>query len=152
MIELIKTFFSRMPDEEKQAGRQRPKDQIHLATCALFLELAHIDESFSRDEMALILSLLEKDYGLSSEHAEALIAEAKAELNQSVDLWQFAKLINEHYSPVEKIAIIETLWRLVFVDGRMDAHEDYLMHRLAGLLRLSHKDLMDAKVKVLRSK
>jgi uncharacterized tellurite resistance protein B-like protein len=47
------------------------------------------------------------------------------------------------------MAIVETLWRVVFVDGKMDQHENYLMHKFSNLLRLSHKQLIDAKLKVL---
>ena len=70
-------------------------------------------------------------------------------MNASLDLWQFAKLINENYTNEEKIAIIETLWRIVFVDGKMDQYEHYLMNKLKNLLRLSHQQLIDAKLKVL---
>jgi hypothetical protein len=31
----------------------------------------------------------------------------------------------------------------------MDQYEDYLMHKMANLLRLTHKELMDAKMKIL---
>ena len=77
------------------------------------------------------------------------MAEAEKELVESVDLWQFARLINENYSREEKIAIIEVLWKVVFVDGKMDKYEDYLMHKMVKLLRLSHKELIDAKLKIL---
>jgi uncharacterized tellurite resistance protein B-like protein len=78
-----------------------------------------------------------------------MITAAEAELEQSVDYWQFARLINANYSMDEKVAMIEMLWRIVFIDGRLDKHEDYLMHKLARLLRLHHKQLIDAKMKVL---
>ncbi|MBW2563131.1 MAG: TerB family tellurite resistance protein, partial [Deltaproteobacteria bacterium] len=52
----------------------------------------------------------------------------------------------------EKIEIIETLWRIVYVDGKMDQYEHYLMNMLKKLLRLSHDQLIDAKLKVLNSK
>ena len=68
-----------------------------------------------------------------------------------MDLWQFARLINENYSPDEKIEIIEILWRMVFVDGKMDRYEHYLMNKLKNLLRLSHDQLIAAKLKVLHS-
>ena len=77
------------------------------------------------------------------------MAEADKALVESVDLWQFARLINETYSREEKIGIIETLWQVVFVDGKMDQYEDYLMHKMSKLLRLHHKELIDAKLKVL---
>ena len=35
--------------------------------------------------------------------------------------------------------------------GRLNAHEDYLMHKLEQLLRLTHTQLMDAKVGVLHA-
>jgi len=61
-------------------------------------------------------------------------------------------LINENYSNEEKIEIIETLWRIVYVDGKMDQYEHYLMNKLKNLLRLSHDQLIDAKLKVLHSR
>ena len=82
---------------------------------------------------------------------DALVTEADKELDQSVDLWQFARLINENYSIEEKIEIIETLWQMVFVDGKMDRYEHYLMNKLQNLLRLSHDQLIAAKLKVLNS-
>ena len=99
--------------------------------------------------MEKILSILKEKYGLSPDHASALVAEAEKELEKSVDLWQFAKLINENYSNEEKIEIIETLWRIVYVDGEMDGYEHYLMDKLQNLLRLSHDQLIAAKLKVL---
>ncbi len=51
--------------------------------------------------------------------------------------------------PAEKIEIIEILWRIVYVDGKMDEHEHYLMNKLSNLLRLSHNQLIEAKLKVL---
>ena len=47
-----------------------------------------------------------------------------------------------------RIEIIETLWSIVYTDGKMDQHEHYLMNKLKNLLRLTHKDLIDAKLKV----
>ena len=66
-----------------------------------------------------------------------------------MDYWQFARLINENYTMDEKVALIEMLWRIVYLDGNLDKHEDYLMHKLSRLLRLHHKQLIDAKKKVL---
>lgn len=80
-----------------------------------------------------------------------MIAEAEKELDGSVDLWQFARLVNANYSFEEKIEIIETLWRIVYVDGKIDKYEHYLMNKLENLLRLSQSQLIDAKLKVFQS-
>lgn len=151
MLDVLKRFFGDRPAETSNGDDRQQDNDIHVAVCALFLEMARIDESFSDEEMETILAILKEKYGLSSDHADALLASAEAELEESVDYWQFARSINESYSPDEKVEIIETLWRIVYIDGKLDDHENYLMHKLSNLLRLSHKQLIDAKVKVLRS-
>jgi uncharacterized tellurite resistance protein B-like protein len=151
VLDSLKRFFSQpAAGGTEDSGRNKEHD-VRIATCALFLEMARIDEKFTAEEMATVLSIMKEKYGLSREHADALIAEADKELAQSVDLWQFARLINENYSIDEKIEIIEILWQMVYVDGKMDAYEHYLMSKLKNLLRLSHDQLIGAKLKVLNS-
>ena len=151
MIDMVKRFFDNTTAQVSKTGIQHTEHDIRVATCALFVEIARIDENFTEAEMEKILSILKQKYGLSPDHADALIAEAERELEESVDLWQFAKLINENYSTEEKIQIIETLWQIVYVDGKMDQYEHYLMNKLQNLLRLTHDQLIAAKLKVLHS-
>jgi uncharacterized tellurite resistance protein B-like protein len=152
MIDVIKRFFGKSPAAGSPWDHRASSHDIHVAVCALCVEMARIDEHFSPEELKTVLSILKAKYQLSSDHAEALIASADKALEESVDLWQFARLINENYTPEEKIAIIEILWQIVYVDGKMDDHEHYLMNKLSNLLRLSHDQLIDAKLKVLKKK
>lgn len=149
MLDIVKRFFSKAAAEVSKNANQKTEHDLSVATCALFLEMARIDETFTQEEMDTILTILKEKYGLSQEHADALVAEADKELAESVDLWRFARLINENYTIDEKIEIIEILWQMVFVDGKMDRYEHYLMNKLKNLLRLSHDQLIDAKLKVL---
>ena len=151
MLDALKQFFGKNNTDNAGEAKEGREHRIRVATCALFLEMARIDEVFTTDEMDTILTILKEKYGLSVEHATALIAEADRELAESVDLWQFAELINRNYSVDEKIEIIETLWQMVFVDGKMDRYEHYLMNKLKNLLRLSQKQLIDAKLRVLHA-
>ncbi len=151
MIDIVKRFFNKAAETGSGAeDRNTGHDKI-VAVCSLFLEMAQIDETFSSDEMEAVLAILKGKYGLSQENADALIAEAEKELIESIDDWQFAKQINENYSTEEKIEIIESLWQIIFVDQKMDKYENYLIHKLSNLLRLSHDQLIDAKLKVLHS-
>ena len=151
MLDTLKRFFNKATPENHSADDTKTPHDIHVATCALLLEMGRIDETFTQQELESLLSILKEKYGLSQEYADALIKEADKELQESVDYWQFASLINENYTIEEKIELIESLWQIVFIDQKMDKYENYLMHKLANLLRLSHKQLIDAKVKVLRS-
>ena len=94
MIDVVKRFFNKATTKVNEASDRNTEHDISVATCALFVEMARIDETFTEAEMNTILSILKERYGLSPEHADALIAEAERELEKSVDLWQFARLIN----------------------------------------------------------
>ena len=152
MLESLKRFFNKSQVDTSKNEKQVTEHDVHIATCALFVEMARIDEKFTQTEVDTILAILREKYGLSQEHADALLAEADKELEESVDLWQFARMINENYSVDEKVEIIETLWQMVYVDGKMDQYEHYLMNKLKNLLRLSQDQLINAKLKVLHSK
>jgi uncharacterized tellurite resistance protein B-like protein len=77
-----------------------------------------------------------------------LLEASNEELKGSIDLWQFTNLINHNYSIEEKIRVVEMVWNVVYADGKLDKHEDYLVHKLATLFRLTHKQLIEAKLKV----
>ena len=149
MLNIAKRFFNKITPAGTETSGQTNTHDVRVATCALLLEMARIDDAFTDEETSALVRILRETYGLSQVHADALIQEADKELEKSVDYWQFAKLINQNYGTTEKVAIIETLWQIVFVDGKMDKYENYLMHKLANLLRLSHQQLIDAKLRVL---
>jgi uncharacterized tellurite resistance protein B-like protein len=151
MFNIAKRFFGKEKAEDPNAIDRETGHDTTVATCALLVEIARIDGTFTQEEMETVISILREKYGLSRENADALIAEAEKQLEESVDLWQFAKLINENYSNEEKVEIIETLWQVVYVDGKMDQYEHYLMNKLKNLLRVSHTQLIDAKLKVKHS-
>jgi uncharacterized tellurite resistance protein B-like protein len=41
---------------------------------------------------------------------------------------------------------MESVWRIIHIDGRLEGHEDQFAHKLANLLRLTHGELIDAKI------
>jgi len=152
MLDLFKKIIgNKNLAAESEKNETREKD-IHLATCALLVELASIDGEFSSQERDNIVSIFKTKYQVSNEDITGLLKSSKEELEKSIDLWQFTNLINQNYSLEEKLEVIETIWEVAYSDGRLDQHEDYLVHKVATLLRLSHKQLIDAKLKVLHGK
>ena len=150
MIDLVRRFFEKGQGTGSADQGTTESHDVRVAVCALFLEMANIDGKFSASEQDYVVSLLKREYGLSDQHVIELMGASQKGLKDSIDLWQFTNLINQNYSRDEKIQIIEMIWQIVYADGRLDKHEDYLVHKLAKLLRLTHKDLIDAKLKVIR--
>ena len=150
MIDLVKKFFSKTGQESSSSQGEETAHDVRVATCALMVEMAQADDDFSEIEKDRISDILCEHYGLSESHARELMEAAQEELSESVHLWRFTHLINENYSNEEKLKVIEMVWRVIYADGKLDKYEDYLVHRLAKLLNLTHRQLIDAKVRVLR--
>ena len=124
-------------------------DSVPLAVCALLLEMAQADGEFTDEEMAEIVSLMKKEFRLSREDVEDIMVLAEEERQESIDLWQFSELISDRCDRDEKLRILDTLWSVVYADGILDRHEDYLMHKLAYVLNLSHKELIESKLRIM---
>ena len=147
MMDIVKMFFGK---GSKVTGKKETDGHdVRVAACALLIEMASIDGEFSEEERRSIVATMEKRYGLSGEHAKELMDRANKMLEGSIDLWGFSNLINQNYSHEKKNGVMEMVWRVVYADGKLDKHEDYLVHKMAALLRLSQKEMIDAKLKVL---
>ena len=149
MLGVMKKFFQQDAAPDKVELKEEDKaERIQVATCALLLEVANSDDEFSDVERDNIIQILKRDFQLSDEYAKELMELSDKEREKSIDLWHFTNLINEHYSIEEKIKIIEMVWKVIYADGKLDKHEDHLAHKLSSLLKLTHKQLIDAKLKV----
>jgi len=149
MMDFLRKVFGEAGQSNAANSENNQYHDPRLAACALLLEMAHIDGQFSDEEKENLLSLLKSEYGLSGTDANEMIKHAEEELSNSLDLWKFADMINENFSEEEKLRVVELLWALIYTDGKLDSHEDYLIHKLAHLLRITHSQLIDAKLKVL---
>lgn len=147
----LNRFFVKQEDGVESVPTDET-ERVQVATCALLLEIAHSDEEFDDAERNTILTIVQREFDLSKELAHELLDLSKKEREKSIDLWQFARAIRENYSVEEKTKVMETVWEVIYADGTLDPHEDYLVHKLSKLLGLSHKQLIDAKLRVSRKK
>ena len=147
MIENIKKFFSEKIDTSDQESQVSSEQSVPIASCALLLEMAHADSEFSQSERDNIIAILQSNFDMTEDDASELLNLADLERKESLDLWQFTNLINQNYSREEKIRVAETLWRVIYTDGKVDKHEEYLMRKLTFLLDLQHQDMIETKFK-----
>lgn len=123
-------------------------ERIQVATCVILLEVAKSDDKFSSIEKTTLAAILKKKFNLSSEATEELMRIADKKREESIDIWQFTDLINQNYTKEEKKKIVESAWKIIYADDKLDKYEDHLIHKLAKLLQLKHNDLIEAKLKV----
>ena len=149
MLTKIVDFFSNKIAVEPSMKQIDSERNIRIATCALLIEIASIDEEFDIQERDRIIMLFRDEYGLSDSETGELIQLARGQLDQRIDLWGFTNLINQHYNNDQKLKVMEMIWEVIYADGQLSAHEDYLIHKFYKMLNLSHSQMIDAKMKVL---
>lgn len=122
-----------------------PADPLHLAACALLLEVAHADGEFSDDERSHLERVLERHFLLPPDAGKALINLADAERRRSIDHFRFTSVLQSGYDEGQKMLLAEVMWGLVLADGKVAEHEHYLTRKIANLLELEPGYLSQAK-------
>ena len=145
---MVRKILKLLQSEQSPVASQR-FTRVQVATCALLLEVAHSDGRYHVTEARLVHDLLSGMFSLPADAIAELVELARDHQQNSTDLFQFAREINAHFSPEEKLAVMEGVWRIIYADGTLDKFEDALARQLALLLRLSHREAIACKIKVL---
>ena len=135
MLKKIKSLLT-----EKSSDSAQPKRSLELAAAALLVEAAIMDGNFDAAEHNTIAKLLSERFSLGAAEVDELISEAKTEIENSVELYGFARTIKDNMDNNERVEIIEMLWHVVLADGVVDDYESNLIRRVAGLIYVSDRD------------
>ena len=137
-------FLSRLSGPEEP---HRP-DPVAIAACALLLEIAHADDVFAPEERERILRAVRDDLGVPAGDVEEVVRLAEEERRESVDLYQFTKLVGEKFTRAQRLRLVEVIWGVVYADGQMTSVENQLARRIAELLGFQHPEVQAVRERV----
>ena len=109
-----------------------------------------MDGVFDKNEESLILSMIQKQFNLDDEQASKVLTEGKKLAEEATQLHGFTRVIKESWELEKRIRLLEMLWELAYVDGELNAAEDMLIRRIAGLIHVEDRERMEAKQKILK--
>ena len=115
---------------------------IRLATATLLVEVVRADYEEDLAEGEAVSAQLGQFFDLPEEETKLLVEEAEREADHSVSLQSFTRILHEKLTVEEKHSVVEMLWRVALADSVLDKHEDHLVRKVAGLLYVSHSDLI----------
>lgn len=148
-MDSFKKFFNQrmQPDQPPASNGQPAKqpDPLHLAACALLLELAHADERFTEAERSHIHAVLMRHFALDFDTAQELMQLAENQRADANDVFQFANLVRTSYDVGQKTLLAEIMWGLILTDGEIARHESYMLRKIANLLDLEPGYLSKAR-------
>ena len=147
MLDAIRGFVNRRitGPESTPDPRTPVPSGVQVAACALLLELAHADGEFSQSERLHIQGAVGRHFGLDEATTRELLALAEAERRESIDHFQFTRLIAEQYDLGQKMVLAEVMWGVILADGQIATHEGWLVRKLAHLLELEPAYLAEAR-------
>ena len=147
-IQGIRHFFASRLSSPEQPHRP---DRVAIAACALLLEIAHADDVFGEEERLRILRAVREDLGVAAEDVDEVVRLAEEERRESVDLYQFTRLVAERFSRDQRLRLIEVIWGIVYSDGVLTAVENQLARRIAELLGFQHPEVQTVRERVKKS-
>jgi uncharacterized tellurite resistance protein B-like protein len=148
VIEALRSFFSKPAAEKGAAG----PDPVAIAACALLLEIAHADSTFTSEERERIARHAREDLGVADGDVREVLRLAEDARKASVDLYQFTRLVTESFSREQRLLLIEAIWGVVYSDGVLTAVEGQLARRIAELLGFQHPEVQAARERVAARK
>ncbi|MEM7294882.1 MAG: TerB family tellurite resistance protein, partial [Pseudomonadota bacterium] len=120
MLAGINQFFNRhMQLGEKGAG-QDDSHSTEIAAAALLIEVGRADFNFDAEEEQRVSQYLREVLHLDETELEALLELSRKESEASTSMHEFTRLVHENYTAEQKSHLMEQLWRVALVDGRID--------------------------------
>ena len=140
---LLAQFFNHTEDDTSSLSDAHG---LKLATAVLLVEVMRSDDQISDVERATAVSALRSTFALTDDETRQLLAQAEITAKNSGDYFHYTSAMNEHFTQNQKIQVVEQMWQVAYADATLDAHENHVISKIAGLLHVSHGDYIAAKL------
>lgn len=144
MIEQLRALFSNPAGSSDQPGNQSSQ----LAAAALLVEVMVADEHVDEAEQQTVADILQRLFNLEKAAIDQLFEDARQAVRQATSLYQFTRLINDHYDAAAKYQLVVNLWRVAYADAQPDKYEEGIIRRICELIYVPHSHFIRARQQV----
>ena len=141
MLNSLKNIFKQSENETQE---NNSKKQLNLL-CGLMLEAAQVDGRVDQIEIDKISEILIENFHEDQLAVELELQNSLKKIDEPKSLHSFTSKLNKEFSNKKKVFLIETLWEIILLDGKVHEFESNLIRRLAGLLYISDVSCGNAK-------
>ena len=145
MLNSLKNIFKQ---SENEIQENNSKKQLSLL-CGLMLEAAQVDGKIDQIEIDKISKILTENFQEDQSAVELELQNSLKAIDEPKSLHSFTSKLNKEFSNKKKDLLIETLWEIILLDGKVHEFESNLIRRLAGLLYVSDVSCGNAKKRAL---
>lgn len=146
MLNTLKDLWDALTGPVAEDSPQAQAHALQLATAVLLVEVMRSDATLQASEREAVLAALTQRFSLTPDELARLLELAQHTAKDAYDYHRFTNRINDHFSHPQKVAMVESLWRVAYADGHLDAHEQHAISKIAGLLHVTHGEYIAAKL------
>ncbi len=151
MLNTLKDLFDSFSSRADQASPLEREHDRQLATAVLLVEVMRAEPTLQAPERSAVVHSLKSRFSLANDELARLVELALQTAKTAYDYHRFTSSINEYFSHPEKISIIESMWQVAYADAHLDANENALIGKIAGLLHVTQGEFIGAKMRAKES-
>ena len=133
---------------EDTFARNQMDTKTRLAIAALLVRVATVDSDMSEVRAKELHRILKSRFRLDDSSATQLIADACAAERRAIDLYQFTRLLNEALDDKGRHQVVQMMWEMAYVEGRLDGFEVNVVWRTADLLGVSSRRRVEIRQQI----
>ena len=125
------------------------KEEEIISAAAILLSVAKADEIIEENELNAIKLILTDFFTLDSKNEiNKLIERASIKLENSIDIFEFGKSLNNYWNYQDKVDFICCAFEVSYSDGELHYIEEHTIKKIATILNVNHVDLINSKIEM----
>ncbi|KPK34645.1 MAG: hypothetical protein AMK70_06990 [Nitrospira bacterium SG8_35_1] len=148
MLTAITQFFNKHIKPDQERPEDTAEHSLEIATAALLIQMMRADFQVNDEELQAIADAMSLRFNLSNQETGEILKLAEDKICKSTGYFEFTSLLNKRLTREQKIKVTEQLWEIAFSDTVLDKHEEHMVRKISHLLHLSHREFIDAKLRV----
>ena len=122
--------------------------EIVSATCLLY-SVANADDIIEQGEINSIKEIIIDFFQIQKdEDINNILNISKEKYINSIDIFEFSKILNEQWNYQDKIDFICCTFEVAFSDGELHYIEESVIKKIATILNVNFQDLIKAKIEI----
>lgn len=147
MLRTLKDLFDSFTGSAESQSPRQLTHVLQLATAVLLVDVMRADTAMGAAERSRVMTSLREKFALADDELARLLELAEDTAKTSYDYHRFTSSMNEHFTQAQKIQVVEYMWQVAFADEHLDANENHLISKIAGLLHVTHGEYIGAKMR-----
>jgi uncharacterized tellurite resistance protein B-like protein len=147
MLNTLKDLFDSFAAPSAARSPAADEHSVRLAAAVLLVDVMRADPTSTAAERAAVCTALGERFSFADDELARLVELAETEAKQAYDYHRFTSVLNERFSQPQKNTLVEAMWQVAYADAHLDAHENHVISKIAGLLRVTHGEYIAAKMR-----